>query len=705
MPLSYPPWDSENEPTESSIKNWMLNIYGKFQPVEQARWNESNIDSLFHAGEQRFINSYFNFYPQFNYQNFSFNFIQQPCNMVTGYQRQHRKSINYTPIEGSKQAYSDDLTQTITYANNYRYILDKFSKACELSCISGEVLIQPYLDYTDDPINGTLDIKIWEYNSFLRDPYYRNADMSDCNLVWCQQYISKKEGMGRFPEKAELIRQMSGLGNKDGKFYFLPENYNLARNQLLVLSYVWFKSKRNKKVLYNQDDGLIYEYQENDVVVEELIEKTGGQYEVVKIEVPTWRQAVVLNDQLMYLGLNPLGFDECPFIPVFWNRSPELAPYNLRVRSLVRSLRDSQFLLNRRVILNHDISESSLNSGFYRIENAIVNEEELRYSGQGKDIIVKEGNAIADVIQKIVPNAVPPSDLQLADQLVDFIYKVSGVNQELMGMASDTNTGIQEMLRQGAGLITLQKYFDQWDMSLKLLGNLEAKIIRNWSPSKIERILGHEASPEFYARIYSKYDVLVAEGLNTTIQLQQEFRQIMDLNQALGGVLPPRFIIEKSTLQGKDDIIKFMDEQQKHTQAMEQQRQQIEMSKLEAEMSLIYAKSASEMGLAKERDARADSNEGLFEERLSEISQNRSMALKNKIEALQKLVEIHATFNPQITQTAVNETTKMESQNLQDEDDQRKIADERADSNEFLNKLFQKNNNPAMMQESQGANL
>jgi hypothetical protein len=72
--MYFPPWDTDTEPDESNIKMWMDNLYGKFEPVEQARWNQSNIDTLFYAGEQRFINSYFNFFPQQEFPNLPLQF-------------------------------------------------------------------------------------------------------------------------------------------------------------------------------------------------------------------------------------------------------------------------------------------------------------------------------------------------------------------------------------------------------------------------------------------------------------------------------------------------------------------------------------------------------------------------------------------------------------------------------------------------------
>jgi hypothetical protein len=700
MPMYFPPWDTDVEPDESNVKIWLDNLYGKFEPLEQARWNQANIDTLFYAGEQRFINSYFNFYPQYNAQSFHFNLIQQPINMVTGFQRQHRKSINYTPIEGGHQEFADDLTKAVTYANSYRNILEKISMGYEQSAISGMVLAQPYLDYTDDPINGTLDLKIWSYNSFMVDPYFREPDMSDANFVWCQQYISKAEAINYFPEKEDLIHTMSGYGNRYGKFYFLPENYNLARNDLLVLSHVWYKSKRKKKMLYDRKEGIAFDYVDNDQSLNALIQSV-GDLETIEVSVPTWKLAVVINEQLMYLNFNPLGFDECPLVPVYWNYDPHVAQYDLRVRSLTRSMRDAQFLMNRRIILNHDISESSINTGYKRIENTIVNEDDLRYAGQGKDIIVKQGFDLS-VIEKIIPNAVPPSDMQLADQLADLIFRTSGVNQEMLGMASDAETGIQEILRQGAGLVTLQKYFDQWDVALKLIGRIEQKIIQNkWSPAKIKRILGKEPNPEFQLKTFSKYDVLVSEGLNTVIQQQQEFRQILELNTILGGIIPPKFILSKATIQGKDEIIAAIEEREKAAMEMQNQQSMLEHAKIEAELQNLHAKSANEIAMARERQGRAESNIGLFEERLSEITQNRSMALKNKVEALQKLLEVVGQHGELEAAAKARDLDNLSAQQNTEEDREKIDAKITAKSNDFLTNMMQQNIPSNNMREEQ----
>jgi hypothetical protein len=130
---------------------------------------------LFYAGSQTFINRYFNFTPSFSYQNFYFNLLQQPVNMVTGYERQHRKGFNYIPCEGGDSQTTDQYTRLITHVANAGAIHEQKSRAKEQACITGMVLAQPYLDFENDPAQGEIRLKVWEYNSFLVDPYFRPA--------------------------------------------------------------------------------------------------------------------------------------------------------------------------------------------------------------------------------------------------------------------------------------------------------------------------------------------------------------------------------------------------------------------------------------------------------------------------------------------------------------------------------------------------
>lgn len=640
MPSSQFLWPEE--PNANNIVNILQNIYTRFQSVEEVRWNESNVDVRFWAGDQDYIYQYFSFAPNYNFKKFYLNIIRQPICMITGYQRQHRKGLSVVPVEDSSQHTADQFNKLLNFSHTKKHILEKYSDAIEQSITSGMVLVQPYLDFREDPINGVLDLKIWEYNSFMVDPYFREPDMSDCNFVWIEKFLSKKEAISQFPEHAELIGSMGGYSNRDGQFYFLPENYNIARNDLLVLSYYWYRSSSKKKRLFNRKTGEITEWHDKPEFIKEYVE-VFPDLEEIEVEIPTWNVAIILNKSVLYIGPNPMGVDDCPFVPVFFDYEPYQADFSLRVRSLVRYLRDAQFLFNRRVILNHDISESSINSGWMYRENAIANEENIMYAGQGKHIIVKEDagdKPLSEIIQKITPNAVPPSDMQLADQMQALINPLALVTPELMGASAEGGlAGITEMLRQGAGLTTLQKYFDQWDRALKLVGMLEIKLIQaKWTPFKVSRIIKEMPTQEFYDKNFGRYDILPEESLNTSTQRQNQFAMLLQLRET-GIPIPTEFLLKNSTIQGKDELIQAIMKQEEIQAQLAQDKAQMELAILQANLQNAQASTAEKLAMAHERVGRTKSNVGLEYERFSELEKNHAIAVKEKMTAIKTFLE------------------------------------------------------------------
>lgn len=610
--------------------------------------------------------------------------------MITGYQRQHRKSINYVPSEGADPNTTDQYTRIITHVSNTNGIHEQFSKACELSAVSGMVLMQPYLDFSgDDQAQGDLKLKIWEYNSFLVDPYFRNPDMSDAQFVWCQEYISKKEAEDRFPDKKAAIVPMAGTPQRYGSFYFLPENYNMARNDLMVLSYVWYKWKKSKKRLYSKSRNQFFDFAGGDDNLEALLYNIPDMEEVT-VEVPCWKLAVVLNDQLMYQGDNPLGFDQCPFVSVFWNYEPHINYYDLRVRSLVRTMRDPQFLFNYKIITNNDIAAATINAGWKRKVGAVANEDNLKKSGQGWDVIINEGFELSDC-EKIIPSAVPESDLALAQQMSDLIFQTSGINLENWSGQNDKQvSSLTMLLKQAANLMVFQKYFDQWDLSLKLLGERMLQIVQaNWSAEKCAMLLGEEPTPHFYSRVFAKFQTIVEEGLLTPTQKNFQAQQMLEINERFGReVLPPSMIIKDMNIQGKAEIMQFLQQQEEQASHKQTEMENVQHALENAKLKEIYSKATANIATARERHGRAEADIGLFEERLSEITHNRAMATKAKMEALEKLVDVIGKYGEIETSLKMNEIQSFDYAQEQNEDREKIDAKTTSESNKFLEQII-----------------
>lgn len=618
--------------------------------------------------------------------------------MVTGYERQHRKGFNFIPVEGGDSQTTDQYTRIITSESNKNGIHEQFSRACEQAAITGMVLLQPYLDFGgSDPAQGEIKLKLWEYNSFLVDPYFRDlATMSDAQFIWCQEYISKKEAEFKFPDRIQNIAPMAGTPQRYGSFYFLPENYNMARNDLMVLSYVWYKWKRKKKTLYSHSRNQFFDISKNapiDAIIYNI-----PDMEVVEVEVPTWKLAVVLNDQLMFQGDNPLGFDGCPFIPVVWNYEPHINYYDLRARGLVRTMRDSNYLLNRRIIINHDIAEATINQGWKRKIGAVGNEDNLKRSGQGWDIIINEGYEMTD-IERIPPAVVPESDLVLADQLRSLIFGTSGVDLENWSAQGDKQaSSLTTMLKQAANLMVLQKYFDQWDHSKKVLGERLLQIVlHNWNAEKVKLIIGEEPSPFFYSQIFSNFQVIVEEGELTPTQQNMQAQSLLDINAAFGReVFPPSMIVPHLNITGKAEAIQFLQGQEQQAQAVSQEAQTIQHAFEEAKLKDLYAKAASNIAMAKERYGRFESNVGLLEERISEISKNRALSAKAKAEAIEKIATVAETIGQNLTNLYAQDVESMEMRDKATEDREKAQAHSEAERVEFSSKIMGEMGMPKM---------
>ena len=517
----------------------------------------------------------------------------------------------------------------------------------------------------------------------------RESDMSDAQFIWCQEYISKKEAEERFPDKLENIAPMAGTPQRYGSFYFLPENYNMARNDLMVLSYVWYKWKKKKKRLYSEKRNQFFDFAGGDEQADMLTRSIPG-LEVVTVEVPCWKLAVVLNEQLMFQGDNPLGDMGAPMVPVFWNYEPHINYFDLRVRSLIRTMRDPQFLFNYKVITNNDIVSATINAGWKRKIGAVANEDNLKKSGQGWDVIINDGYEMTDC-EKLIPSAVPQSDLELAQQMDDLIWKTAGINIENWSGQQDRQISTLTLLmKQAANLMVFQKYFDQWDYSLKLIGEKLLRVaLNNWTAEKVETMIGEQPTEMFYSRIFSKFNTLVEEALLTPTQRNLKAQQMLEINEKFGReVIPPSMIIKDMNLQGKAEIMEFLQQQEQQMQAVQSEEQNIKHTFEEMKMKELIAKIHNQLSMARERDARAESNVGLFEERVSMISKNHALAAKEKMAALEQLLTTIQKFGEVETFLKSNQLESIKFDEEELEKDTRAGVERSEASKQFYEKIM-----------------
>jgi hypothetical protein len=623
---------------DHDILKLMDYTYSKYITINQSFWSEADVDSRFKAGDQTLWNDIYGNLPAFRKRQFNFNLIRRFTNMISGYQRQHRKSTVASPVYQQHQQGADQITKLFYHINNRNGVLHTLSDAFDGALTTGMNLLSTWIDYRNDPVNGDIRVDNVSYNGYLIDPYFQKQDLSDCNSIWTRKYYTKAQCASLLPGRESEIKSLPGWGNRDGKFQFQPQSYNYAMQDLLIYDEFWYLDTRKQLNLVDLETGECIEWQGQSDDLQQFLSMYPNITPVENV-VPTVKLAISVQGKVMYHGPNPMGVDRYPFTPVWAYYEPQIPYFPWRVQGVVRGLRDAQYLFNRTRITQLDILESQVTSGYIYKENSLVNPKDVFLQGQGRGVALKAGADMGDV-QKIQPPSIDPSHIQISEMLAGLMGQISGVNEELLGAANDSTSGIETMLRQGAGLVTLQPLFDQLDMSQKLLGELHLEIIqKNWTPGKIRQIINEEPVPEFYNRVFSKYDVVIEEGLNTSTQRQMQFAQLLQMRE-MGIAVPPDQLLKSSTLQNKNELIEAIQKAEETQSKQAEEQHQAQVAVLQAQIKDLESKSMANEGLGMERASRIHENRALAVERIAEAERARAGASLDEVKAAKELQDL-----------------------------------------------------------------
>lgn len=592
------------------LKQMMDWFYQSNYTTNSTYWLQGAIDKRFKVGDQQLYNQVYGQNSQ-NVQKFFFNLIRRHINMIAGYQRKNRKSTITIPNLDSGDQLADDYNKVMRWCDDRDGFQEYLSQAFEGACDTGETLLHLYPDYTFDPISGDLFTDNVAFNNYLIDQYTRKQDLSDCNGIWRRRWTSKQMAKSLLPGYAKEIDKMKVGGMKDGRFPMQAELQNVAISNLFTYDEFYYRTTRPGKIILDPHSGEAVEWQDDESEEADMMERVLQQQpwlQVKKVEIPTVKLVICLSGKMVYHGKNLLGIDEYPFVPAQCYIEQDIQAYSWRKQGIIRNLRDSQFLYNMRKVIELQLLQSSLNAGWIYPVDVVPDPKCFRQSSGGDGFLIplKAGRNPGE-IQRIEPVAIPQSLLELSNSLAEDITKISGVNEELLGSATDDKSGILSMLRQGAGLVTLQTIFDKLDYSQRLYGKIRLQAIRkNFSKGKIRNILGRDADDRFWSSHSQKYAISVEEGNYSTTQRQMELQQLLHFKQ-LGMAIPDKSILRAAFITNKQKVIQEMEEATQ--QQMEQA--QAEAQKVEkmdnAKIMGMFAKAKTDM--AREQDLMASTHE------------------------------------------------------------------------------------------------
>jgi len=587
------------------------------------QWDESEKRILHEEGRSTFV----------------FNRVRRVINLVTGYQRKNRLSSVVAPLEDSDQKTADQLSQLLLYVmshgEGYRVISDCFGGALK----SGWNLAGLHMDYRDDPVNGDIRFTREPWNGFVVDPYFTRLDFSDCSYMLRRKYLPVDMVVSLLPTMEKEIREISLKGwERDDKFTWLPYQRQPSGQDQLAYSEMWRKKWKSQPVIVDMETGQYADWEgdrddfERLRAIQPSFELTSRQKQYVQLD-------VIINDHVMKTEIDPYGLDEYPFVPFVAIFEPESDQWGLKVQSLIRCMRDPQRETNRRRSQMVDILDSQINSGWIATEGTVVNPRSLFQNSQGK-VIWRNADAPPGSVEKIPPAQIPPSMFQLQQQFDADITEIAGVNDAAFGQIESANeSGVMQMLRQGAAITNLQDVFDNLRYSQLALSRKALKLIQTWSSAKVQRIIQDEPTAEFYDGKFTKYDAVVQEGILTDTQRQMFFRQLVDLKQ-LGEPIPPMLLAKAAPLQGKSQYYEEMQAYQEQQAQAEQQQAAVNQELLNAQKNLADSRSLEQLAGAKERFTRSVANLGLEDERNAQAVENRADAAYKRAQTAAELEEM-----------------------------------------------------------------
>lgn len=655
--------------------------------ILQTQWYQADLDQRFSMGDQDLWGLIFPGVATYRRKIFNFNITQGFISTISGYQRRNRKTSTCIPVYHEGQKTADQFTKLFYHIlgkqGGYNVYSDCFEKG---AVTQGLGFCYSYIDKTQDVVSGDIRKRFVDMKSTLFDPYFRQADMSDCRFWWVRTFFDRYEAATLYPELRDDILSLNKGTYRDDKFYYMPEVYQIQFPNLIAFDEYWYLTSREASFIIDRRTQECQEWRGDEEQLRDVMrakyktpegdfEEGRKLFKVVKQAKPTVRRSIIINDRLLIDEPNPYGIDRYPVTPCLGYFNPDSPYYAYKFRGICRDIRDSQYLLNRFKVNNLDIVESQ-QVGLKVKKGALVTPDDSLNQGNGRVLFIDPSFQMSDV-EKMPNEPPPPTLLEMEKMLQEIAQQISGVTPEMMGQEIDDKAGIITMIRQSASITRLQPMFDQFDEFQRLDGDLTIEMAQqNYTYGKMKQILGEEPSPEFDNKLFFKYACKVVPGVLTETQQQLEAQQLIYAREALGIPIRSKRILQKMVIQDKDEILRELEEDEGQQAQMAQARSQLEMQQLQVDNETKLAYARSQDGLAQERIAKIETDKAVNEERIQKSQEERSMSLLNIVKTIKELQNIdldQIERAASILQSLTPQTTKNPEGNYERENEQSRI--------------------------------
>ncbi|MEA5001323.1 MAG: hypothetical protein VB017_05515 [Endomicrobiaceae bacterium] len=424
----------------------------------------------------------------------------------------------------------------------------KLSDGFELKLSTGVSYLKPYIDYTEDLVNGNLKLKLASPFTVFVDPDSCELDLSDAKyVIEITSGLSKEQVKELFPDYDTIIdncengtvnmleqgyKTESSKNNTDQYKNKDSDGTNGATKRLYDIVEYHYKKSVPKWYVVDTVSTTITPFESEAAAEEhlqtilsskyknEMLERYGAEsteylslfdekqkkkkYESETIKIikrftsEIWTTVLLgedtfIKDERCWCYPNWKSY---PIIPDFAFKTPIKIPKNgkqhFAVKGIVRDVKDLNFELNKRRTQSLHHINSSANSGWLMQEGSVTDENVYREFGSSPGVVLKY-KAGKDKPTKIEPTQLSSAHEILAKENAQDIKEVSGINTDLLAMNESQASGRAIALRQKQGLVMVQKIFDNFAFSKQILGRfLTSQLKEVFDITEAKKVLGKQ---------------------------------------------------------------------------------------------------------------------------------------------------------------------------------------------------------------------
>jgi len=490
----------------------------------------------------------------------SFNRVGVIVDAIVGAEINNRKEVRYIPREMGDIRPSEALSGAAEWARDLCDAEDEESDAFADCVICGMGWTETRMSYDHDP-EGRIIIERVDPLQMYWDPSARSKNLGDARWILRLKEVNVEEAKERWPE---LENYASGQSPWDGAeshdetgLHPYPDRAYSGRDatappisgRVYIAQYQWVEAETYWRV-QNPADGSI---EEIPAEAWSRLKKNIPEIRGARFDKRTCMQAFTAGGVLLSKG---------PLAPDPTGRACEA--FTLRCMTakrdrnrglwfgMMRNLRDPQRWANKFFSQILHIINTNAKGGIIAEKTAFDDPRRIEETWARPDSIAwaNEGAVSGGKITPKPTSAYPTGLDRLMNFAVLSIPDISGVNLEMLGLASREQPGILEQQRKQAALTILANLFDALRRYRKEQGRVLLHFILAYIPDgRLVRILGPDGTGKYVQfvreRGLSEYDIIVDDSPTSPNQKEKVFSALVELFPAMakyGVPVPPEIL-------------------------------------------------------------------------------------------------------------------------------------------------------------------